>query len=272
VADGRGGVHVINVLDLEAYLWGVIAGEMPTYLFSQEALRSQASAARTYALWNMKTSSTSAYDLSDSPRDAQVYGGMGKENAAARRAVDSTRGVILTYKDKIIPAFYHSTCGGATANIEKLWFNKVLPPFEGVQCRNCTRSKYYRWTLKMPLKEVEARLNERGVEVKKISDIQHFGADEGGHGGFVQITGQGEPKIVTAADFRRFVNASKLRSSCFAASVTGNPKEALFEGKGFGHGVGLCQFGAAGLARQGKRYEDILTYYYPECKVVKIYP
>jgi len=272
IANPGGGLHVVNVLDLEGYLWGVIAGEMPTYKFHGEALKCQAVAARTYALWHMKTSGASFYDVTDSPRDSQVYGGMELENKAARRAVDSTRGVILTFEGKIIPAFYHSTCGGSTANIEKLWFYKADEPFKGVRCGYCNSSKYYRWKVKMPVKEIESRLKAQGLEIKKITDIEHFGADAGGHGGFVEIRGSRQTKIVTAAKFRKIINPSELKSSCFTASVAEKGRQVIFEGKGYGHGVGFCQFGAAGLARLGRSYEKILLYYYPGCKIIKIYP
>nr|MBC8550476.1 hypothetical protein [Candidatus Brocadiales bacterium] len=151
-----------------------------------------------------------------------------------------------------------------------LVFNlKSIPPLSGVDCGYCNDSKYYHWTKKLGRNEIQIKLNATKSNVKKIRNITTEQIGPGGHCSTIKIDHAGGTKRVNANDFRLIIGPNNLRSTSFSIKNIGN--SFIFEGSGWGHGVGLCQYGTQKMAKSGFRWYDILRHYYPEIDLVKIY-
>ena len=258
----------VNVLDLETYLSGVIGAEMPL-TFPQEALRAQAIAARTYALWRMKTAQGADFDLT-ADQASQVYGEAPSVSPVARRVARDTQGVVLLFEGKILPAYSSSTCGGQTGSVEAVMGLRKIKPLSGVFCPFCKGSKYYRWEAAFSSAEVGTLLEKGGYSTGDIERIERTGAAKSGYGGWVKVTGRNGSVSLAANDFRMLLGSMKIKSTRFEVSRQGD--YFRFAGSGFGHGVGMCQWGARGMAEKGFEALQILAYYYSGSKPVRIYP
>ena len=149
---------VINTLDIEDYVKGVLYHEVP-YYWPMTAIKTQAVATRTYALYQLSQRIQKSYDVT-SDIYSQVYGGRSAERYRSNIAANRTRGQILTYKGKVLPAYFHSTCGGKTENVSELW-NHDLSPLAGVRCGFCTRAPYFRWKKNFRSKDIADQLNAK---------------------------------------------------------------------------------------------------------------
>ncbi|MFQ5680958.1 MAG: SpoIID/LytB domain-containing protein [Candidatus Omnitrophota bacterium] len=255
-------LRLINYIRREDYVKGVLFHEVSD-LWPQEALKAQAIATRTYALYQAGVRKDKDYDLT-ADTYSQVYGGRDSERYRTNRAVDLTRGMVLTYRGKIFPAYFHATCGGATQDARRLW--KInLRPLRGVRCDFCLRSPHYSWKKDFGLREIALALNKAGYDIMGLKGIRGVGRDRSGRvRRLVLITGKGK-KYISANDFRRILGSKKIRSTRFEVMVKNG--RAYFDGRGWGHGVGLCQWGAYFMARQGYRYPVILRFYYPRSSI-----
>ena len=252
-------LRVINAACLETYLRGVVGGEMPAS-WEVEALKAQAVAARTYAVARRRDARASGapFDLRDDTR-SQVYGGIPSGPFAARvgDAVSSTAGQVLAFRGRAFTAYFHSTCGGHTESAERIFgTDRGIEPLGGAPCGFCDGSPTYRWEARLPRTEVEKALGVEG--------IASIGAQDPGPSGRcleVKVEGTGGAKILSSMEFRRLLGYAVLKSTAFTAEFEG--ADVLFRGTGFGHGVGMCQWGARGMARAGRNAEAILLRYYP---------
>jgi len=269
IFSGQAGLTFVNVLDMESYLAGVLGGEMPLDSFPREALRAQAIAARTYALWRMRTAGPASFDLT-ADQTSQVYEGMAGESSRARRILRDTRGIVLLYRGKILPAYYSSTCGGGTGSVLAVWGRREIEPLSGVPCQFCKDSKFYSWKVTIPAREIVEALSRAGYSVADVHRLLRYGAGKNGHGGWVKIFHSSGNIVIRADDFRHIVGPSRVKSTRFEVSLKGS--SFIFTGRGYGHGVGMCQWGARGMARKGKKALEILAYYYPGAKPLRIYP
>lgn len=258
-------LRVINHVELEDYLFGVLYNEVPHY-WPMETLMAQAIAARTYALYRKEEMRTKEYDLT-SDVYSQVYAGMRGEKWRTKRAVNLTRGQILTYNGKILPAYYHSICGGHTEDALKVW-NFDTPPLRGVECQYCVNAKYFEWKAIFSYKQMEERLNAYGIKCRNVSYIVEGPRDASGRLETVRIKDSGGVKNIPANSFRLALSGTMIKSANFTIEIT--PKGVIFRGRGWGHGVGMCQWGAFGAANEGLGYKEILEYYYPGAKIEKI--
>ncbi|MFH1779304.1 MAG: SpoIID/LytB domain-containing protein [Candidatus Omnitrophota bacterium] len=259
------GLLVINTVNLEEYLYGVIRNEVSTW-WPIEAIKAQVIAARTYALYQIKDSKGKDYDVT-ADVSSQVYGGIFSEKWRTNKAVDKTKGKVLAYNGAIFPAYYHATCGGSTFDASYLW--KIdLPPLKGVKCGWCKRSPHYSWEKWVPRQEVRAKLEKAGYVVGDIAGFEPTKKDRSGSGRILEIRIKGNITNVDilAKDFRRIIGTDVLRSANFKVTIIG--PYVAFEGLGWGHGVGMCQWGAYYMARRGKKMEEILNFYYPASKIV----
>jgi len=170
---------------------------------------------------------------------------------------------------KLFPGYFHSTCGGHTEDINLVFDLKSIPPLSGVDCGYCNKSKYFHWKKKLGKSEIQNRLNRTKSKVKRIRNITAEQIGPGGHCSTIKIDHDGGTKRVNANDFRLIIGPNKLRSTSFSINKRGS--SFIFEGSGWGHGVGLCQYGTQNMAKSGFRWYDILRYYYPEIDLVKIY-
>lgn len=259
----NGLMMAINRLDMEKYLYGVLHHEVAPW-WPMEALKAQAIASRTYAYYQMQVSRAQDYDVKSSTA-SQVYGGSTTERYRSKKAVDKTAGQILTFEGKGFPAYFHATCAGKTAAAKELW-NIDLPPIAGgAACNYCRISPHYYWQAKVPLSTIEQKMNKANRSVGQILKIEPVSQTPSGRVGSLKITGTQSEATVAAKDFRIWVGGDLMKSTFFSVDVVEDLAE--FHGKGWGHGVGLCQWGALGQSLLGKSHGEILNLYYPQAKI-----
>lgn len=253
---GRLGVQLINVLSLEDYLAGVLGSEMPRS-FPLEALKAQAVAARTYALQKKLEAYDKPWHLGSSVI-SQVYKGLAAHDARTQEAVEATRGQILTWRLQPIEAYFHASCGGRTeAGLDAL--GRALPYLRPVECP-CASLPQSQWSLQLSKAEAQRALGG------KLSALQVQGRSRTGRAKAVQL---GPSRSLDAVTFREKVGYGRVKSLAFEAAPHGDGWQ--LKGKGFGHGAGLCQWGANALAQQGKPYREILERYYPGTELQTLY-
>lgn len=261
-----GRITVVDEIDLEAYLYGVIKGEVDPR-WPPAAVRAQAVAARTLAVQRMAAAQASpgagtaggGFDL-PATTDAQVYLGVAAEDPAATAAVDATRGLVVTYDGRPIFAAYHSNSGGHTEDSESVW-GIAYPYLRGVPDPYALRAPGVAWSAVLPLAAVDGALRRGGVEVGAVSDVAPGRVTPWGRAITVRVRGDdGRTQELSANRFRLLVGAGVVRSTLFTVSRQGRVLD--FAGRGSGHGVGLDQWGARAMAIQGFTFEQILKYYY----------
>ena len=260
------GVSAFNVLDSERYLRGVVGAELYRS-WPLEALMAQAVAARTFMLYAV---AAKGYVT----RVDMAYRGMDKENGSADLACELTRGIVLTYADRVLPAYFQSTCGGHTTSVDKMFAMDVIPPLAGVPCDWCRSTRWYDWRADLSADEVAQSLQNRGIILQgdgantsqTVETLETEGAEPDGYARFVVVNGEAR---VSASAFRLAMGGNVIRSPNFRVERRG--EGFRFDGHGFGHGVGLCQWGAWGGARAGATWQDILLHYYPGATICRTY-
>ncbi|MFZ5622996.1 MAG: SpoIID/LytB domain-containing protein [Gemmatimonadota bacterium] len=278
----RAGLTVVNRLDLESYLAGVVSAEMGRRDSTErEALLAQAVVSRTYALRNMGRWSAQGYDLLATVAD-QAYGGVAAESALGWEAVRATHGEILTYGGAPIDAFFYSTCGGRTEAGPDVFANANPAYLRSVADTDahgnawCSISPRFRWREAWTGEALEATLRRHlpaiaGVPASRIAAIRGVrvtGRTTSGRAAGLLIDLKGGPVRVPGPAIRqvlRPVSGEILRSTAITLeqSVARHRVTRLVvDGRGNGHGVGFCQWGAVGRARAGQGYREILSAYY----------
>jgi len=264
-----GRVTAINELPLEAYLYGVIKGEIDPR-WPAEAVKAQAVAARTLAVQRITEAhaSMTGYDLG-ATTDAQVYLGVAGEDPAAVAAVDATRGLLVTYQGQPIFAAYHSDSGGHTEDSENVW-GTVYPYLRGVQDPYGLEAPGVGWSATVPLSALAAALQRGGVLVPVLSGIEPGRVTAWGRVITVRLAGgDGSVQEINANRFRLLAGAGVVRSTMF--TVTRQGAQIVFSGLGSGHGVGLDQWGARAMALRGFTFPQILQYYYTGVTIGQLY-
>ena len=261
--DAEGGLSVINVVDLEQYLYSVVGSEVSASTPSS-ALQAQAVVARTYAVAHLGAHEDLGFDLRAGDWD-QAYNGMDAESEPVVNAVDATRGVVMLYRDHLAQAYYSACDGGYTSDGHAL--NDPQPYLQAVRDPYCPLSPYMQWSAAIPVSDFVAGLNDRGVVSPQLSpgdlrDVRPGSADGSGRlltG--VLVTRAGSISI-PATTFRLVAGNRLVKSTrIFALGLWGATIRA--SGAGFGHGVGMCQLGARGMAESGLGVYAILDFYYP---------
>lgn len=252
----------IVALDIEKYLYGVVPIETsPSW--PAAALQAQAIIARTYAL--QKLTISRPYDVLATDAD-QRYGGTVAEHPASTAAVDATRGMTLTYLGGPASVFYSSCCGGHTADALELWGHTGLPYLHGVDdTPYCTASPDYRWQRPLPLDRVRSVLGE-GLSGAPVTAQLDAPDDSGRPRSVTFRTAAGATLRLSVTELRSRFGADIVRSLWlsgldFASTQAG--ALVIIEGLGRGHGVGLCQWGARGMALEGATAAAILAHYFP---------
>ena len=266
--NAKGSLDVINRLQLDDYLKGVIPFE-GNPKWALESLKAQAIASRTFALTKMIARQKEEYDVS-SGFMSQVYAGKEIEHERTNQAVDATLGEVLLYKGKIFPAYFHSTCGGATTAADLVWRVKPLPPLGGVECKFCQRSPHYKWEAVVTPAEIKDKLAKQEMPVSEVLGIRTDKIDRTGRAHKLVIQSTWAEKIVDADAFRGWIDPMHLKSTLITKIKTNDKGAFVFKGKGWGHGVGMCQYGMKYLGEIGYDYHQILDYYYPGAQVVKL--
>jgi stage II sporulation protein D len=252
---------VVNTLKLEEYLYSVVPREM-TSSWPAAALQTQAICARTYVL--QRSNPRRTYDLVPSEID-QVYGGVESETPAARDAVAATDGMVLRYGPQFAQVMYSSCCGGRTESASDAWGGPPIAYLDGVVCTTCTQSPYYRWTRAITFDQVARAFATELLSLGPLHGLAIDGTDASGRARAFSLVAQQGSTQVKATAFRLRVGVRTMPS--LLVTRVGQPDAAsptvAIEGGGLGHGVGLCQWGARGLALQGASYRDILRSYFP---------
>jgi len=276
---------VVNVVPLESYLAGVVGAEMPGY-WEPEALKAQAIAARTYCMHIKKQfGSNRAWDVSKTQAH-QVYLGVSAESAQVWDAVNQTQGQVLVCKhsdggEDIFPAYYSSTCGGHTENSSNV-FGDSFEPLVGVPCPYCkdvAKPTFFSWSdVQFDSNNITARLLQRYPTLKQLGEIADITtARQSNYEDFSRLTevkllgSTGKSDFLKAEDLRLTIDPTgrKLKSTICQIIKSGD-KWAFLSGRGYGHGVGMCQCGAQAMARQRYTAQQILSYYYPGSKISTI--
>ncbi len=263
-ADGSGDpLRLVNAVGLEDYVASVVASEYP---FPEiEGVKALAVLARTYAL--KARGRYDGYDLVDHV-GSQVYRGIESETATSRRAAEATAGEVLTHRGSLVEAVYSSSSGGHTADNESVWSGRPLPYLRGRQDPFDEASPDHHWTTSVERDRLLRALSKRyGLEVTGLEIAER---SREGRARSVRLLGA-RPRLVPANDFRMAINAAfgsrLVRSTFFSARREG--ARYVFEGRGFGHGVGMSQYGAREQARQGYGYRDILAFYFADTRVTR---
>ncbi len=256
----NGRLTVINELSLEEYVMGVLAGEIPGN-WPIEALKAQAIAARTFAVFNKSETRKKGkpYDLENTAA-SQMYFGSRLVNDNIRRAVTETAGEILTYRDKPIMAVFHSNCGGETTSAVNVW-GMDKPYLQPVNCSFGNDGLHYQWKESLKVSSVVRKLRSANIPIYDIVQIPKVERDEGDRvTKLVLVDGEGHKRKISGAAFRMAVGPDVIRSTRFDVKLRDD--KMIFRGLGWGHGVGFCQEGAYGMAQAGYRAFDILRHYY----------
>ncbi|MEW6417971.1 MAG: SpoIID/LytB domain-containing protein [Nitrospirota bacterium] len=248
---GDNGLYLINELPIENYVKDVVAAEVGSN-WEMEALKAQTVISRTYAVYQKEMNGDSIYHIASSVLH-QVYKGNNPDVRVAY-ATAETSGEILTFNNGPIEAFYHSTCGGRTENPEDI-FGKSYPYLKSVES-NCEISPYWTWAKRIRLTEIEKALNLSGIKEILIKSYTSTNRVKQ-----LDIIKKSGITTINAIDLRRALGWSILPSTNF--KIARDRDSIMFEGKGYGHGVGLCQWSALQMAREGKNYKEILSFFYP---------
>jgi len=286
------GVRIVNRVGVEAYLRGVVPKELGVRgPDDRAALEAQAVAARSYAVARIANTSR-AYDVTATTAD-QVYGGVDGENAAADAAVAATEGLVLTFNGRVVSAPYHSTCGGSTAAPDEIWRAQGQPYLQRVSDRIPGTDRYYcdiaprfRWERSWRADSLTAIVERylRGyaqVAPGPVGDVRRVDVDAKTPSGRVAAlwieTSRGRYRL-RGNDIRyvlRSPSGELLNSTYFSPEVVSSPDGRLtrltVRGLGYGHGVGMCQWGAIGRARAGQDFRTILRTYFPGTTVARVY-
>ncbi len=277
-----GTLVAVNSVDVDTYVAGVLTRELYPD-FHREAYRAQAVAARTYALHQMAEQAHRLYDVA-ATEASQVYGGLAEGRSAARavEAVQYTRGMVCTWTapegERIFCTYYSSACGGRSQDVADVkGLQSIRPLAGGVKCDYCriARGNVYRWgPVQVPKPETYNRLVARypawadlgGLRAVEIAARTRFGRL-----GRIRLIGAtGRTHDLRAEDFRLAVGSRTMRSTDCRLVDDGN-RITLADGRGFGHGMGLCQWGAQGQALAGRSAAQILKFYYPGAHLTRAY-
>ncbi|MDA8169738.1 MAG: SpoIID/LytB domain-containing protein [Nitrospiraceae bacterium] len=260
---GKDKLYLIDQVGLEDYVKSVVKSEAGKD-WDIEALKAQAVASRTYALFRKLQNGQAKYDVVSSVL-SQVFQGDVVDDKVAK-AVEDTEGQILTYNGKPIEALYHSTSEGQTEDPVEV-FGWSVPYLKPVKVKS-DLSPYSIWARKFSVGEIEDALKSGGISINGIKDIRVRSHTVTGRVRELEITDEnGSKTIVKATDLRKFMGWKRLPSTQFKLDFSDGI--VSLEGSGYGHGVGLCQWSALEMAREGKNYKEILSYFYPGTQLVK---
>lgn len=280
-------IRLINIIHMEDYLKGVVPPELgPRVKEEFASIEAQAVAARTYAMAHLQQYAAEPFDVKSSIID-QVYEGVNAEKENVNNAIKSTAGSVIMYQDEMIDAFYHSTCGGMTDDIVDVWDKVEAPYLKPVADTACSWSKYFSWQESFTGDQLRARLEkylsqERGREIRiaPITNVRVLSRTAGGRINRLQITTENNTYSFYKDRIRWVIGRASssdliLPSANFKVTIKrdsdGRANRIIFDGAGYGHGVGMCQCGAIGLSRQGWAYADILEHFYTGVEIKKLY-
>jgi len=264
--DDKVGLLVINELDVEEYLKGVLNEEISAK-WHPEAIKAQAVVARTYALYQKENRKDNPYHMEATTTD-QVYGGARREDERTNKAAKDTQGIVLTYEGKLAKVFYHSISGGITEDVTDVWGGEGNNYLKSKKCDFDKDAPNYQWETEIDAVDLEMLLSRNGIKVDGILSIEPVSFTSSRRVSELQIRHKNGIEKISGVNFRKIIGYETIRSTLFR--IKEGEGSFIFYGKGSGHGVGLCQWGAKGMAEKGYSYIDILKYYYPGIEIKKI--
>lgn len=263
-------IMVVGTMPMNRYLRGVLPHEMPQS-WPLEALKAQAVASRTYALWKITKSKSALYDLKPSVADQvfrlERYGVPGNYHPNVDKALAFTEGTYLVnQKSKLIKAYFHSDCGGDTDSADGVWGDETIPTgsVRDVACAERKSVWKSNWTVdSLKQKVMSTYFLPNDLELVDVIVRNQLKSQRVE---FVDLLfTKGIFKRLRGEDLRRLLGYDKIKSTLFGVQKWNN--EIVFSGRGNGHGVGMCQWGARAMAANGKTFKNILAHYYPGVKL-----
>jgi stage II sporulation protein D len=265
ITAAKGRLLVVNHIPLEDYLCGVLPREMaPSWPL--EALKAQAVAARTYALYHMLLRRSDAYDVL-STTSSQVYGGSEKNYPAVRSAVDATRGLVLAEGGRLALTLFHANSGGLTESCENIWGGRLayLSSVEDPFSKNRPGDT---WEKTLTAEEITAACMQFGIAAGAVQEIVPVERSASGRIKKLKVLTDSHTCFLSGNSFRLIAGPGKIKGANF--EVRKQKDHFVFQGRGYGHGAGMSQWGANAMAKKGFDYSAILGLYYPGANLVRI--
>ena len=268
IKNSRGEILPINIVSVEEYVKGVLPYEMAEY-YPLEALKAQAVSARNYAISSINKHKNEGFDVCDKVH-CQVYKGIVDVYSKIQTAVNETKGEILKHNGDIVRAFFYASNGGYTESSKNVWnseYSYLVSKKDEFDTYKWDKSKSYTKS------ELESMLKKRGYLSKgdKFKSIGKVVTNSSGRNSEIEIiyiASNGSEKVKTLTKEQPRI-ALSLKSSMFTVSFNEEENKYVFIGKGYGHGVGMSQYGAKNRAKQGHTYKEILNFYYPNTNIEK---
>lgn len=259
----KGNLTVINRLPLEEYLVSALASEAnPDWPL--QVLKAHAVVSRTMVAHRIWIRRQADFDMT-ADTSTHLYYGVSVERDWARRAVQETGAQVLSYQGELLSATFHANCGGHTEDAAQLWQVAGDPaPLRGVPDPYCKDRRHFRWKGSITWSELRRRLGDRVNQVGDLKNLEILERNRSHRVRSIRIVGTQGSLTLTGREFRELLGANRLRSLNF--TVRTSPKAILFQGFGWGHGVGFCQWGAYGMARSGRTMDVILAFYFPRAQ------
>jgi stage II sporulation protein D len=265
VSARNGGIRVVAVVPLEEYVAAVLSREAsPSFL--PEALFAHAVAMRTYTLSAIASPRDPEYDVVAGVDD-QVFEGVEDVAAGFREAAQATRGQVLQYRGRLARTVYHSTCGGRTESAQRVWGTEISY-LRSVPCEDCRESPAWRWEYRMSREEGRRVSLALGVRAGYDLRFEIERRTPSGRASLVRIRSGGVSLVMKASRLRREAGYARVKSLWMEIVPVGGGW--LFRGNGYGHGVGMCQWGTNGMAKWGAKYPQILARYYPQTRIASL--
>jgi len=269
------GLLLVMEAELEKYLLGVVSAEMGSGRQELEALKAQAVASRSYALTRIGASPEAGYDI-EAGVQHQAYDGSDVVSPLIRKAVEDTRGQVLTCDGKVIAANFHSTCGGRTALPSEVWqaVDEKFPFLKSTKDDRCNISPRYSWQDTVTAREMLDKIfpNQPQAKIRNIEILKRSNSDRVQA---LKVSADCGDTVLYKDKIRFGLSANPVLSTRFNLKVQRDEESLvsciILEGSGYGHGVGLCQWGAIGMARAGKGYKNILKHFYKGVEIKRIF-
>ena len=249
-------IQVVNVVGLESYLRGVVPSEMPPD-WPLEALKAQAVAARTYTLVNLKPDAD--YDVC-ATTDCQVYLGASAEHPRSDQAIAETRGLVLTYGNAFARTYYHSDSGGVIASSSEVWGYSA--PYLVARSDVAASTPHRQWEYRLDPNTMMSSLRAHGIDVGPVRALRILSYTESGRAHRAEVVGDRGQAVIEGNALRTLLRGWGLKSTRITMRT-----DLVARGDGWGHGVGMSQYGARTMAQSGHRFEQILAFYYPSTQL-----
>ncbi|MDZ4676872.1 MAG: SpoIID/LytB domain-containing protein [Oligoflexia bacterium] len=260
-------VDVIEAVELEEYLVGVLQSEMPGH-WPLEALKAQSIAARSYTLFQMSLKKGSPFHLEGNVMD-QNYSTPLKSPIIdkIRKAVIATEGIVLLHNGRVTKAYYHANCGGQTEEPNLVWKGESLETgtVADVSCPFSPKSK---WSLEVKFSDLKEKMQLSGHQLSGIERVQIVMRTTSSRVALIAFSDGRKNILISGQELRQAIGFDRLKSTLFSVVQKGD--SVVFKGQGFGHGSGLCQWGAKTLAEKGTKAADILRHYYPRTQLTEV--